>query len=114
MKIGKVWGETKPWLVTPLVEIHRVSAKKDSWSSKHYHEHKWNAFYVISGILEITVFKDEYELEDVTELGPDEMTTVKPGEWHLFRAVEDCKFLEIYYLEPLKEDIIRDGVGGSG
>jgi len=113
MKVGKVWGDTKPWLVTPLVEIHRVSAKEGGFSSRHCHEHKWNAFYVISGELDIEVWKDEYDLVDVTRLSTDEITTVKPGEYHRFVAAEDCEFLEIYYLEPIKEDIVRDGSGGA-
>jgi hypothetical protein len=39
-------------------------------------------------------------------------TTVKPNEYHWFHSKSACIVLEIYYPEPLSDDIIRKTVGG--
>jgi mannose-6-phosphate isomerase-like protein (cupin superfamily) len=112
MKAGKVWGETESLLVTPLVEVHHIKVNQGGICSTHLHRFKWNMFYVISGHLDIEVRKSDYDLEDVTELKAGEWTTVPPGEFHRFRALEDTEALEIYYLEPISKDIVRENVGG--
>lgn len=110
--IGKVWGETRPILITPLIEIHHVFVNGGGYCSKHKHAHKWNGFWIIAGQLMIEVWPGDYDLIDKTLVGAGQFTTVGPGEYHRFRAATDCEFLEIYYLHPLGKDIIRDGVGG--
>lgn len=63
--------------------------------------------------MHIHIEKDDYKLTDVTTLGmPGDFTTVKPGEFHMFKAETDVVALEIYYPEPLTEDIIRNSCGG--
>ena len=111
MKHGKVWGETKPIIITPLVEIHEIKINKGAQCSTHVHKHKWNGFYLLSGKLHIEVWKNEYDLKDITILNPSEFTTVRPGEYHRFWAEEDSTAIEIYYPEPLTEDILRKDVG---
>ena len=113
MKAGKVWGETELVLQTPFVEFHRIWIKAGGFCSTHKHEFKWNMFYVTSGKLQIHVHKNDYDLVDTTELGPNEWTTVKPGEFHSFEAIDDTLAFEVYYPEPLSTDIIRKTVGGS-
>ena len=113
MKAGKVWGETELVLQTPFVEFHRIWIKAGGYCSTNKHEFKWNMFYVTSGKLQIHVHKNDYDLVDTTELGPNEWTTVKPGEFHSFEAVDDTLAFEVYYPEPLSTDIIRKTVGGQ-
>lgn len=68
---------------------------------------------VLKGRLFIDVAKNDYKLTDVTELQPGEWMTVRPGEYHKFRTgVIGCVAFEIYYPEPLSEDIQRKGHGG--
>jgi mannose-6-phosphate isomerase-like protein (cupin superfamily) len=113
-KNGKIWGSTIPLLVTPLIEVHKIDVKPQMQCSLHKHANKWNAFYVIDGSIEIHVQKRDYELTDVTILSAGDFTTVKPGEYHKFvTRVNPATVLEIYYLEPLSEDIIRQTVGGE-
>ena len=112
MKSGKVWGETELILQTPFIEFHRIWVHSGGYCSTHKHDYKWNLFYVISGELEIQIHKRDYPLIDKTILGPREWTTVKPGEFHSFQAKEDTMALELYYPEPLSDDIIRKTVGG--
>ena len=115
MKIqGKVWGKTSPVFFGNNVEIHRIEGKKGGFCSKHKHNAKYNMFFVESGKLEVTVFKDygSEVLEDVTVLGPQTSTTVAPGDMHQFRVLEDCVAYEIYWVELSATDIERENVGG--
>ena len=113
MKSGKIWGETALILKTPFVELHQLAINPHSFCSWHKHQFKWNAFLVVSGSLHIEVVKNDYALTDITVLGPGELCTVKPGEVHRFRTIGDrVEAWELYYPEPLAEDIIRESVGG--
>jgi mannose-6-phosphate isomerase-like protein (cupin superfamily) len=111
-KFGKVWGSTEVLLRTPLLEVHRLTIAPNAECSNHQHQFKWNAFFVMSGRLSIVVEKKDYALTDVTELGPGEFTTVRPGEYHRFRSgAEPVQAIEIYYPETLSEDIVRKDCG---
>jgi mannose-6-phosphate isomerase-like protein (cupin superfamily) len=78
------------------------------------HRNKHNGFHVIAGSLLIEVHKNDYELVDVTRLGPGETTSVKPGEYHRFVSeASQVIALEWYYPEPLSEDIVRKDCGAS-
>tara|TARA_Y100000310_G_scaffold334748_2_gene415186 strand:+ start:8801 stop:9142 length:342 start_codon:yes stop_codon:yes gene_type:complete len=112
MMHGKIWGSTSPILVTPLIEVHKIFVLPGGFCSKHKHEHKWNAFFVLDGHLEIWVNKTAYNLSDCTSLSDGHFTTVAPGEFHWFKAETEVNALEIYYLGPITEDIIRTNVGG--
>ena len=111
MKTGKVWGETVKILDTPVAELHRISVKAGYRCSQHKHAHKWNGFFVESGVLEIHVKKSAYNLTDITVLRAGEFTSVTPGEEHFFLCKEDCVAFEIYYPSLLSEDIQRIDVG---
>lgn len=113
MKSGKVWGTTELLLKTPLIEIHRLDVLPNAHCSLHSHAYKHNAFYVAQGELIIEVEQRDYDLTDITLLGPGEFTTVPPNLNHLFRTGSaGMQGIEIYYLEPLSMDIIRKTVGG--
>jgi mannose-6-phosphate isomerase-like protein (cupin superfamily) len=113
MITGKVWGSTRLLLETPTFAIHELSILPCAYCSMHVHRHKFNGFYVISGRLRIEVLKSEYALTDITELGPGDFTTVKPGEDHRFLSgPEPVLALEFYYTPALSEDITRRDHGG--
>lgn len=110
---GKVWGETETLLVTPMIEVHRIHINPGGYCSMHKHEFKWNMFYIIYGELDIHVRKNDYDLEDVTNLTVGQFTSVAPNEYHMFKSREGpATALEIYYLESISKDIIRETVGG--
>jgi quercetin dioxygenase-like cupin family protein len=110
---GKIWGETQTLLVTPMIEVHRIMIDPGGYCSMHKHEFKWNMFYMIYGELDIHVRKNDYDLVDVTNLNVGEFTSVAPNEYHMFKAREGpASALEIYYLESISKDIIRETVGG--
>lgn len=92
--------------------MHRLTIKPNARCSLHKHEFKWNGFLVHAGRLSIEVHKNDYDLIDVTELGPGEFMTVKPGEFHRFiSGIEPVSAIEIYYPEELSEDIVRKDCG---
>jgi quercetin dioxygenase-like cupin family protein len=107
---GKVWGSTQLIFKNQNFEVHRIEIKKGGFCSKHKHEYKHNLFFVESGELNVTVWKND--LEDVTEMFGGDTTDAKPGEFHQFKAVTDVIAYEIYYSEPISGDIVRETVGG--
>ena len=108
---GKIWGNTQNIFNKNNVEIHRIEIDKGGYCSKHKHIHKYNAFFVENGSLEISIWKKDYELCDKTTISDTQMTVVSPGEEHMFRALEDTVAYEIYWVE-LTNDIVRSNHGG--
>lgn len=111
---GKVWGSTSPIFHKNNVEINRIIGKKGGFSSFHCHKHKFNLFFVESGVIKVTIQKDYGSgvLEDETIVGPGQQTTVPPNQFHKFEVVEDCVAYEIYWVELDPNDIERLTVGG--
>tara|TARA_B100000959_G_C14926859_1_gene601869 strand:- start:406 stop:750 length:345 start_codon:yes stop_codon:yes gene_type:complete len=110
---GKVWGNTQPLFCKNNVEIHRIETREGGYCSKHKHEHKYNAFYVESGKLKITAWKNDYDLVDETIVSTNQITTCPPQEYHMFEALEDTVAYEIYWVELSENDIQRENCGGS-
>jgi len=109
---GKIWGKTQTIIASPGVEMHAISILPNSECSLHCHRFKWNGFFVTKGTLTIEVHKNDYALVDKTVLGPGEFTTVGPGEYHRFISHrEPVEAIEVYYQEPLSEDIVRKNAG---
>ena len=112
MKNNKVWGLTELLFCNENFEVHRIETKAGGYSSEHKHDHKFNMFFVERGKINIHVWKNDYDLCDVTELKAREGTGVFPGEWHKFESIEDSVVYEIYYPQPIGKDIERRNVGG--
>lgn len=110
---GKVWGLTQNIFSKNNVEIHRIEADKGGYCSKHKHDCKYNLFFVESGKLKISVWKNEYELIDYTIITDQQMSVVKPKEYHMFEALEDTIAYEIYWTEICADDIFRENSGGK-
>tara|TARA_Y100001937_G_scaffold60088_1_gene82379 strand:+ start:809 stop:1159 length:351 start_codon:yes stop_codon:yes gene_type:complete len=110
---GKVWGKTQEVFNNPNFEIHRIEAKQGGFCSKHQHKHKYNAFFIEKGKLKITVYETDYDLIDETTVSAGELTTVKPGVYHRFEAIEDTICYEIYWVELSHDDIQREDTGGQ-
>lgn len=111
MIYGKIWGTTKCIFSANNVSINRVVINKNAKCSKHYHLHKHNMFFVESGKLKISVWQKDYDLIDETILSAGESTSVKPGLFHTFEAIEDTIAYEIYHIFLDDNDIIRENCG---
>ena len=113
MIAGKIWGTTEVLLKNEVLEIHRINTKTGGYCSKHHHEHKYNLFYVISGVMEISVWKKDYDLIDVTILDEGDSMIVKPGEQHRFYARVGGEAMEVYWNKTVdSNDIVRESHGG--
>lgn len=112
-KHGKIWGVTELLEANGVLELHRIEIKAGGYCSKHLHKHKWNGFFVESGELEIHVWKNKYDLVDVTVLKAGDYTSVPPGEYHMFKCVEDTVCFELYWAQFDHDDIERESVGGN-
>lgn len=112
---GKVWGSTRTIFDKNNVMInYLVLDKGHAWCSKHHHQHRYNMFYLISGKVKISTWKNDYDLVDEVILEPEQGTAVSFGEKHRFEVLEDSVMLEIYWVELDPKDIVRDTVGGIG
>lgn len=114
--VEKIWGTTQGLVMTPMFEMHRLVIKPNHRCSYHRHMFKHNSFYVIHGILYIDYARPgryRGKAVDSRALNHGEVFSVPPGIRHQFRTGKDpCLVLEMYYTEPLSEDIIRDDKGG--
>ena len=111
MRQGKNWGYTTEFFRNATMSAHHLEIRKGGYCSEHKHEHKYNSFYVVSGELEITIWR-EGEKPDITVIGPGQSTAVSPGFWHNFRGVTSVNCIEIYQVLLTGEDIERRTEGG--
>ena len=111
MRQGKKWGYTTEFFRNAVVSAHHLEITKGGICSEHFHEHKFNLFYVISGKLEITIFR-ENDI-DITILQTGQTSAVPPGFWHKFRALEDTECIEMYQVLLIEPDIERRTEGGK-
>ena len=112
----KVWGER--WLIrkdtTHAVSFLRVQeGYQCSW---HKHQTKYNKFVVTRGRIIITV-EELGEIQRVL-LGPGEMFTTRPGQWHKFESYTGnadyiSEMIEEMYVEYDESDIERKELGGK-
>jgi len=113
MKQGKVWGSTSEIFTFNNVSINRIEIIKGSSCSKHYHNYKYNVFFVESGKLLIKDWQTDYNLIDETILNPGEKCIIPPKHYHKFIALEDTVAYEIYYVQLENNDIYREDCGSK-
>lgn len=115
MSYKKIWGVTTPLIVTPMFEMHKLHIQRGMECSLHTHRFKHNAFYILAGELFLDSIVGDMSGTPVegAKLVADDHFTIAPGVWHKFRTADlPCVALEMYYTEPLSEDIIRRTTGG--
>jgi hypothetical protein len=62
----------------------------------------------------IRVWKNNYDLIDETVLQAGDFTSVAPGEFHQFQALQPTIAFETYWSQELNmDDIVRKSVGGT-
>lgn len=113
MKNGKIWGHTEEIFHKNNVSINRIKIVKNSSCSKHYHNYKYNMFFVESGQVLIKHWQNDYDLIDETILNEGESCCIPPKNYHQFIGLEDSIVYEIYYVELNNADIIRDNCGSN-
>ena len=91
---GKVWGETTEFFKNDCTSGHYLKIKAGGYCSEHRHNKKSNLFFLITGSLEIKIWRERNQI-DTTILGPGQMSEVPPGVYHKFTALEDFECIEI-------------------
>ena len=110
----KVWGTTECLIHSPMFELHRLNIEPSKCCSIHTHVAKWNAFYILSGLLLLEHFGDKEKLIDTVTLLPGMVFHIMPTHLHRFATrSQSCECLEMYFTAPLSEDILRLTVGGD-
>jgi quercetin dioxygenase-like cupin family protein len=107
MTTDKAWGKTTLIFNDKNVEIYRAEIMKGGMSSKHFHEFKYNLFFLESGFLIVKIWEHNQDYREIF-LHSGDSITIEPKKWHKFLAVEPCQLLEIYYTELKLDDIIRE------
>jgi len=113
LRQGKKWGYITEFFRNSMVSAHHLEIKKGGHCSEHIHKHKYNLFYVISGRLKITIWR-ENEVEDMTVLTAGQTSAVSPGFYHKFEGLEDTECIEVYQVLLIEPDIERRTQGGPG
>ena len=111
MKHGKVWGQTELVHSNSALEFHRIEYKNGFKCSEHAHKHKWNGFFVESGVMIVRVWQDDQGLIDETILNAGDFTSVAPGKIHQFEGISDGVAFELYWANFSVHDIQRESVG---
>lgn len=112
MRQGKEWGYTTEFFRNSMVSAHHLEIKKGGYCSEHIHEHKYNLFYVISGRLEITIWREK-NAKDETVLTAGQESAIPPGFYHKFKAFEKTECIEVYQVLLIEPDINRRTQGGA-
>lgn len=111
---AKLWGATKCLVERGTTEVHEIQVVPGGYCSVHWHEHKTNMFYVISGVLEIYTFIGEEKSLTVVSAG--QHISVPSKMPHMFKALTAVHALEVYYPDVscvcLTSDIVRLSEGG--
>ena len=108
---GKIWGTTQCIFRHNNVEMHRIRVDAGGFCSEHRHNHKWNRFFIISGKIKITIFRENGQ--DETVLTDGQCTDAYPDGYHVFEALEDTDAIEIYWVTLDPDDIERRTTGGK-
>lgn len=108
---GKVWGETTTFFKNGIISSHYLEIKAGGYCSEHRHAHKANYFFVISGDLEIHIWREKGVIDKIA-LGPGQGTMIPPGVYHKFEALTNCQCIEIYEVSLQEPDIDRRTGGG--
>jgi cupin fold WbuC family metalloprotein len=108
---GKIWGQTQIVHQGDNFSIHLLNIRKGGYCSEHFHKSKWNIFLIISGKLEIDIWREKGQI-DKTILQAKETSEIPPGVWHKFTALENTIAIEIYRVTLDPGDIERRTQGG--
>jgi len=115
---GKPWGETRCVFRDDTHEVWHATIFPGGFSSRHFHTHKDNLFYVVSGRLKVHVFASQPDPGTPTtthDLGAGDCLTIEAGVWHQFDAtLATCpvQLVEVYRAGLRGEDIVRLDQGG--
>lgn len=114
----KVWGKVFH-IFDEITAVSLLEVKSGFCCSIHKHEHRWNHFFVISGVLKVNFFRksgDSFEPWYNRILLTGESIKVSPGTIHQFEVLGSGRIVEAYWTtdgtEVNLDDIVRYSQGG--
>ena len=88
-KREKPWGYERPIGEFRGIFLKELFIRKGTKSSLHYHEHKEELFYLVSGKIRVLVGEREILM------GPGDSLRISPGQQHRIIPEEDSLILEL-------------------
>ncbi len=89
--VHKDWGWFLEAYADPKINVRYLYVVNGRKSSLHYHNSLYNSFFIIRGILKLTVE------EKSNILTPGQRVVVECGKVHRFMALEDTEIIEVAY-----------------
>lgn len=126
----KAWGTVRHVVVNSKLAISHLNIRAGTRCSKHYHNYRFNAFYVLEGgplvVEEWASLSEYYRKDNISIVGqPAKSHILLAGHSivipirtvHRFRALDECEVIEVYYpisMGAVKlDDIHRFDEGGE-
>jgi len=101
----KCWGRNTEIFKNSSVSVNFLNLVKGGVCSWHFHRHKNNIFYLVSGKV---LIKTEY---NETILEPGNSILVQAPMKHQFEALEDSNLIEVMFVTYDPADIVRETQG---
>ena len=112
--VHKVWGKTACVAKHPGFTVHHLVVDPNSYCSRHFHENRFNGFFITHGSMLIREYDENWQPVSATELHGGGYYEVPPRIRHRFETRDGCEALEIYFSPDVREDdIIRYDQGGK-
>ncbi len=117
----KCWGNVVHMFSDSGAAVSHLNVKRGTRCSRHYHEDRANAFYVLSGKIVIEEWETGLEdfdpdLKTLKILKAGDHYTVPSMVIHRFRVLEDGQLIEVYWPDRggacRADDICRLDTGG--
>jgi len=112
---SKAWGLVRHIFDGP-VSVSLLRTEANGYCSWHYHEHRWNMFYVVSGTIIVIVDDNNDGKIQRHILRAGDSYKVGPSVRHMFDVVESGQVVETYWTDDgtdvTIDDIVRLAPGG--
>jgi mannose-6-phosphate isomerase-like protein (cupin superfamily) len=102
--IRKPWGEEHVFALNNKYAGKMLIIKQGQRLSLQYHRIKDETFYVLEGVLKVSIGKTRATLRTRT-VKPGTIIHVPPGTIHRTEAVKDCTIIEVS--TPELQDVVR-------
>jgi mannose-6-phosphate isomerase len=102
-KVSKPWGHELIWAQTDRYVGKILHIKAGESLSLQYHEKKEETLHLLSGLVDLTLRKDEEER--LVRMKPGETYHIPPLLIHRMQAVEDADIVEVSTTEL--DDVVR-------
>lgn len=110
----KPWGVSELLVREPSFEFYRLTIKAGGYCSIHFHQHKLQYLFVVTGKLRLKTFTTAGRVAEERDCGTGDCVICDLDIRHQFEAITDCVAYEVYQSQDQldAEDIVRLSEGG--